>query len=417
MSSRLVTYLTSAEALSDRQYAYREGRSTTSLTREVLRRVMDARERKQHVAILCCDLSKAFDVADHTVLVVKMQHYGICGKPLKLFEDLLRGRSQLVVGDGGNERSDPLFTNMGVAQGSSVSNILFSLLLNDLPDAITSADVFMYADDVAAVVMSASIETLELKLNTTASQLSKWFRENGLVLNLNKTHFTHLNLSGRSVCRLSVFAEGTKIQQADCTTFLGFEIDRGLTWETHIHKLCGRLGAACFALGRLSRFLSTEVVRSCYFATVHSLLQYGAELWARAADWERAFRLQKRAVRAIVRVSQDTSVRSHFKSLGILTLPSLVIYQVALFVRLNINSYTTIGESHKYCTRSKGKLAPVKRSLARSDKLTHVMGPAVYKRLPIDVTGAPSLECFKIRLKRWLINQTFYSYNEFLKIM
>ncbi|KOB79461.1 putative reverse transcriptase rna-dependent dna polymerase, partial [Operophtera brumata] len=102
--------------------------------------------------------------------------------------------------------------------------------------------------------------------------------------------------------------------------------------------------SACYALSRVGRVVSVDVVRACYFATVHSLLQYGTELWSRAADWERAFRMQKRAVRAIVRIRSDETVRPHFKELGILTLPCIAISQVALYVRKNLSSYATHGD-------------------------------------------------------------------------
>lgn len=79
LSSRLVEYLLATDALSPRQYAYRAGYSTTSLTREVVRRVLAACKQKLQMAVLCCDLSKAFDVASHAVLAAKMSHYGIEG--------------------------------------------------------------------------------------------------------------------------------------------------------------------------------------------------------------------------------------------------------------------------------------------------------------------------------------------------
>ncbi|XP_063375067.1 uncharacterized protein LOC134662727 [Cydia amplana] len=302
LSRRLTSFLESTSALSDRQHAYRAGRSTTTLTRDVVRRVADARERKQQVALLCCDLSRAFDVADHAVLTSKLRHYGIDGPTLSLFKSLLQCRSQIVVGDGGTARSDPLETTMGVAQGSSVSNILFSLLLNDLPHAIQAAEILVYADDVAAIVTAQSVDTIEDKLNETAAQLAQWFNANGLALNLKKTHYLVFNLSGRSTRPLAVSANGTALDQLSSTGFLGFEIDTCLKWDHHINRLSGRIGSACFALGRVTRLVSDEVARSCYFATVHSLIQYGAELWGRCAEWERVFRLQKRAVRIIARV-------------------------------------------------------------------------------------------------------------------
>lgn len=74
------------------------------------------------------------------------------------------------------------------------------------------------------------------------------------------------------------------------------------------------------------------------------------------------------------------------------------------------------GDTHSYGTRNAGKLATIGRSLTKSSKLTHVMGPAVYNKLPDSVTSDGSLPSFKFRLKRWLIEQNFYSVNELLTL-
>ncbi|CAG9106075.1 unnamed protein product [Plutella xylostella] len=392
ISTRLTSFLSSSSALSPRQYAYREGHSTAQLVREVVGRVLRARDARLQVAVLCCDLSKAFDVADHDVIAAKLRHYGIGGMTLALLSDFLRNRSQVVVGDKGKTRSDPLSTTIGVAQGSSVSNILFSLLLNDLPDAVSGGEVFMYADDVAAVATAPTVEGLKVQLNVTASQLAQWFRLNGLVLNIEKTHFLHFDLSGRPPKPIHVVVGNSNIDQVDVTTFLGFEMDRKLTWGPHIDKMCGRLGGACFALRRVARALPREAARACYFATaVHSVLQYGTELWGRAADWERAFRMQKRAIRALAGVSWDTSAKPHFRSLEILTLPSVLILQIALYVRQNLPTYKKHSDAHGYATRGADRLAELPRRLAKFSKTTRIAGPAVYNSLPNDVTSATNI--------------------------
>ncbi|CAG9114812.1 unnamed protein product [Plutella xylostella] len=273
-------------------------------------------------------------------------------------------------------------TEIGVPQGSSVSNIIFSLLMNDLPDSIPDAHVTMYADDVAATVTGSSVEDLEERLCVVAGQLAKWFRINGLALNPKKTHLLHFNLAGRRGRPLQVILENETLSQVNETCFLGFRLDSGLFWDAHIDWLCGRLGGACFALSRLAATVPSEVVRSCYFATIQSLLTYGIELWGRAADWHRVFVMQKRAVRA------DSSHRT----------------RVALFVRKNLQLYK---QSQR--ARRAGQLLAVQHRLARCAQSVHVCGPEVYNALPTEIKDAPSLPAFKQYLKRWLVQHAFYT--------
>lgn len=414
LSTRLLDYLSSTASLSTRQYAYRAGRSTTDAAREVVRHILEARECKNQVAVLFCDLSKAFDVADHALLVEKLAHYGICGPALQLIASFLSNRYQVVTGRAGKIRSQALPTSIGVPQGSSLSNIVFSLLMNDLPAWIKDAHVFMYADDVAAVVEAPTVNELEARLTSVASQLHQWFSCNGLVLNVTKTNFIHFNLAGRAYRPLNVGIDGKHLGQVNETVFLGFTLDRTLTWELHINTLSKKIGRACFALWRLSSTLNRNMVRSLYFASVHSHLQYGVDLWGCAADWERAFRLQKRAVRAVVRVSQNTSARPYFKSLGIMTVPALVIYQAALYVQSHLEEYSRCGDGQRYDLRHAKRLRTIDHKLAKSGKLVHMLGPRVYNRLPPEITSAPSMQSFKHKLKTWLIDMCFYDINELI---
>ncbi|XP_048003927.1 uncharacterized protein LOC125240123 [Leguminivora glycinivorella] len=130
--------------MSESQYAYRHGRSTTDLVREVVRCVLGAREAGRHVAVICCDLSRAFDTADHALVAKKLDHYGIRGPATNLILSFMTDRAQAVVGDGGKVVSTELQNLMGVPQGSCLSNTLFSILLNDLPKAIKGADIYIH---------------------------------------------------------------------------------------------------------------------------------------------------------------------------------------------------------------------------------------------------------------------------------
>ncbi|VVD03280.1 unnamed protein product [Leptidea sinapis] len=208
-----------------------------------------------------------------------------------------------------------MVTTLGVPQGSCLSNTLFSLLLNDFPDAVGDAEVFMYADDVAAIVAAPTTYELQQRLKLVVQKLEQWFRSKCLALNRDKTCFMSFYLNGTPPPPLTVTAGDAPLEMVQSTKLLGFYLDSSLTWDVHIDELCSRLGRACFALRRLASTASRSVIVSCYHATVHRILTYGAELWARAADVGRVFVMQKRAVRAIVGVSDDVTFPASFDAL------------------------------------------------------------------------------------------------------
>ena len=68
-------------------------------------------------------MSKAFDTLDHTILISKLQHYGIQGTALQLLLSYLSNRKQFVqYGDILSQKTDIL---MGVPQGSILGSLLF----------------------------------------------------------------------------------------------------------------------------------------------------------------------------------------------------------------------------------------------------------------------------------------------------
>ncbi|KAI5632155.1 reverse transcriptase (RNA-dependent DNA polymerase) domain-containing protein [Phthorimaea operculella] len=419
LNQQILSFWKNQNVMSDRQYAYQPGRSTTDLVREVVWSVLGAREAGLQVAVLCCDLSRAFDTADHSLVANKLDHYGLRGPALSMLVSFMKDRTQTVVGDRGRVASAELKNIMGVPQGSCLSNTLFTILLNDLPNALKGVEVFMYADDVTAVITARNEHLLECALNETVNKLRVWFTINGLSLNKEKTCFMRFSLNGHTPNILSVNVGGSILQQVASAKLLGFDIDSSLTWQEHINSLCSRLAQACYALRRLAYTASREVVRTCYFATVHSVLSYGSELWAQCADWERVFRMQKRAVRSIVGIASDESVREHFKDLRIMTLPSIHVQQMAIFMFHNIDSFSRKGSIPTHNLRSnahKNRVIPPAHKLARSEQSVYVLGPAIYNRLPESIRVAKSLQCFKAKTQSWLLANNFYSLSEVMDL-
>ena len=91
------------------------------------------------------DLSKAFDIVDHEILLYKLKHYGIRGMALKWFTSYLNNRSQYTF--FANCSSNYSQINPGVPQGSILGHLLFLLYINDITNSTQNLDFVLYAND------------------------------------------------------------------------------------------------------------------------------------------------------------------------------------------------------------------------------------------------------------------------------
>ena len=73
------------------------------------------------------DLQKAFDTVNHSILLQKLQHYGVRGTALNWFSYYLTDRKQYVSANG--HTSDHLKISCWVPQGSVLGPLLFLSIL------------------------------------------------------------------------------------------------------------------------------------------------------------------------------------------------------------------------------------------------------------------------------------------------
>ena len=70
----------------------------------------------------------------------------------------------------------------GVPQGSILGPLLFTIMVNDLPNVTSRSHIMMYADDTVLFHSAKHIDELESVLNKDLESVDKWVKENGLSL-------------------------------------------------------------------------------------------------------------------------------------------------------------------------------------------------------------------------------------------
>ncbi|CAH2217407.1 jg12202, partial [Pararge aegeria aegeria] len=89
----------------------------------------------------------------------------------------------------------------------------------------------------------------------------------------------------------------------------------------------------------------------------------------------------------------------------------IIIYNVAVYVEQHRNEFAK--RSHCYL-RYPHRLLSKYHSLKKATKTVAGMGPEVFNRIPGSIRDAPNNNLFRKKLKTWLVEKAFYSYNEFL---
>ena len=132
------------------------------------------------------NLSKAIDTLDHNTLLCKLNHYGIEGVPLKLYESYLSNRTQYV--EFADVKSETLSIATGVPQGSILRPILFIIYINDFSQASQIFNFISYADDTTLLSTMSNFTNAH---NDDADILinEELYKINKLSLNVTKSKF------------------------------------------------------------------------------------------------------------------------------------------------------------------------------------------------------------------------------------
>lgn len=399
--------------LHSEQYGFTKGRSTTDAGVALLKHIFDAWEESHDALGIFCDLSKAFDCVEHSILLCKLQHYGVHDSALNMVRSYLSGRIQKVQVNG--IQSSGSHVKMGVPQGSILGPFLFLVYINDLPHFVKDlCKIVLFADDTSLVFNIDRNKQNYDDVNETLAKVLNWFTTNNLQLNAKKTKCIKFTLPNVRNNTCDINLNGEKLELVDSTVFLGVTLDSKLQWSPHINTLSGRLSSAAYAVWKVRQMTDEETARLVYFSYFHSIMSYGLLLWGRAADIESIFILQKRAVRSIYNLGSRASLRERFKEIGILTVASQFIYHCILYVHQNIHLFKKRSDTHTFNTRNKNKFSIPLFRLQKVHK--SFMGQSViyYNKIPENVTNMP-LHKFKNHIKVTLLKKGYYKVDDYLQ--
>lgn len=278
---RITSFLDKENVLSKQQYGYQRRTGTSVAVAEIIDHIYEQLDNGKIVSGLFLDLSKAFDTINHRILLKKLFDCGIRGNAYALIESYLTDREQTVTVL--NELGLPQKVDMGVPQGSVLGPLLFLIFLNDIHQLPLKGKLVSYADDNSFFYTAKTAEQNATMMQADVNLLTKYFNENQLTVNVNKTAMMHLHTAQRSIDgRRAVFMNGNRILEADCVKFLGIYLDKNMTWKQHVSHLSQKLVATIGVISRLKNLLPLKQKHTIYDSLFLSRIIYCIESWGAA---------------------------------------------------------------------------------------------------------------------------------------
>lgn len=276
---RLKEQLDLCNIIPEHQFGFRKQHSTIEQMHRVHDKIRQCFEMKQYCSAAFLDVQQAFDRVWHKGLLFKVKsklpHSLYPTIKSYLEERLFRVKLR-------DARSTLRQIKAGVPQGSVLGPVLYNIFTSDLP---VSEDVTVatYADDVAYLASdnhpTAASNKLQLLLDETHTWMEKWR------IRASAQKSSHITFTLRRGKCPPVKLGNDLLPESEIVKYLGFHLDKRLTWANHIKKKRDEINLKFrklyWLMGRNS-VLTVDNKLLIYNAVLKPIWTYGIPLWGSA---------------------------------------------------------------------------------------------------------------------------------------
>ena len=432
--NQIVEYLDREHLLHPNHHGSRAGHNTATALIQMHDHWTQEVDAGQMVGVMMIDLSAAFDMVDHPILLEKLRLFGLEEPVVQWFQSYLSGRSQSVLIDGC--LSPPLDIYCGVPQGSILGPLLYIMFTNEIPDLAHNHPVaykvpdncssscgssVCYVDDATYSVGHRDAGILSQKLTDQYSKIADYMAANNLVINAEKTHLVVMsakNLSAR-VRDVKLKAGNHTILPSISEKLLGGHISQDLKWKQHIldseDSLVRQLTSRINGLAIISFRATFQTRLMVANGIVMSKLCYLIQLWGGCDTYliKPLQVLQNRAARLVTGHGWITPKRKLLKACRWLSIQQLVFYQsvvtahkvvtrnspLHLATRMTTDHPRRTRQATSGCIRF-GETFSTNHTAAQKSFCHRVT--TQYNSIPASIRSSSSITTFKSKLKKWV---------------
>ena len=421
-AKQMVFHLKTRKLLDNYQSAYKQNYSTLTALLNITEDIYEALEDSDVILLVLLDYSKAFDTANHRLILAKLQKLGFHKESLDWIHSYLSCRSQQVFTEDKTSTWKEMIN--GVPQGSILGPLLFTILISDIKTVISHGKYHLYADDTQIYYrckVDKISETID-KVNLDLDKISNFSEKDYLKLNHDKSNYiiigSHQNLKKISKIKLpEVQIKDKPIERKNNVKNLGIIFDETLSWDKHINKCIGKAYGKLKQTYRFKNFLSSEAKLNISEIYILSQFNYCDSLFFNSSKLlkSKIQKVQNSCLRFCLNIRKYEHISQHRINLGLLNMDQRRILHGTTLMNKIVQglapSYLTNrvkhnSDFHNHNTRNRKELVLNKNKSAKRANSFFGTIPKQYNiflRDDINISNA-SLITFKNKCKKYLLN-------------
>ena len=282
LNDRLVQYLDKSSKIHEGQAGFRAGRYCIDNIFTLNELIQGRLKEGKKTFSFFLDIQKAYDSVWRNGLWLKLWNMGVKGKMWRVIKTMYNSSRSAVLLEG--EKSSTFSVEQGVAQGCSLSPILFSVFISDLLEEIDRAQIgiqlksgnkvggLLFADDFVGITESS--ENLQQLIDIIYGFCSKW----RLHANVNKSAVL---VFGKDKVKGKWNWGDHVLPIVSNYTYLGVDFSYNGAWDTHIKKLIQNGKRKVNQLNSIisNRYINLSARRMLLLSVLRPSLEYGSEVW------------------------------------------------------------------------------------------------------------------------------------------
>jgi hypothetical protein len=407
--NQLNRYLQSHNIISDTQYGFRQKRSTIDLLAVLTNKINKALNENKFVVAVTTDLSRAFDLVNHGILLDKLKALGVGGRLFNVFLNYFQNRTTRV--GIGSFVGPEIHQTCGLIQGSVMAPTLFNIYVNDFANLRFKGNILQFADDNIIYSIHTNLNTAIINLQHDLDLAVKYFFNNSIKVNSKKTkaiifksprkqihNVIALFCHSHTCFRITHQCQCNQLSYENKIKHLGVFLDTDMKFNSHITYLSNVMRITMYKIYKMSDVFPIPIKRIIYFSLIQSIISYGIILYYTAP--EHLLKPLKSVLTRLIKVLFNDLPTN---LLGIMSFEALAKYtdllknyfdnsfRRTLDTRYNLRTTSFIVESH---FNNYGKLLPEYRI------------PVLLNSLPSELKNLPTYVKVKKQLKIYFLNTT-----------